>query len=139
MRRSLRDGFELDDDPDRIDVEAVHCFLSNESYWARGRPRATVERLVREASRVIGLYRDGRQVGFARAVSDGTAFAYLADLYVLPKHQRRGLGAELVREMVERAPFTPKRWLLHTADAQGVYERAGFGRPSKWAMERELP
>jgi hypothetical protein len=81
--RSLPEGFELDDDPARVDLDEVHRFLSTEAYWALGRTRETVERLVREAQRVVGLYRDGRQVGFCRAFTDGVAVAYLADVYVL--------------------------------------------------------
>ena len=92
MRRELPDGFELDDDRSRVDVDAVHDYLANESYWAKGRPREVVERLVAEATRVVGLYREGRQVGFARVVSDGEVFAYLADVYVLEEARGRGLG-----------------------------------------------
>jgi ribosomal protein S18 acetylase RimI-like enzyme len=136
MVRELGDGFELDDDPARVDVDAVHRFLACESYWARGRPRETVARLVREAQRVVGLYRDGRQVGFCRAVTDGTAFAYLADVYVLPECRGRGLGVELVREMVENGPYARLRWMLHTADAHALYERFGFRHPDEKAMER---
>src|SRR5918994_3828471 len=101
MRRELPGGYELDDDPTRVDVDAVHDYLANHSYWAKGRSRETVERLIREASRVVGLYHDGRQIGFARTVSDGQSFAYLADVYVLPEYRGRGLGVELVREAVE--------------------------------------
>ncbi len=136
MKRALPGGFELDDDPARIDVDAVHRYLSDESYWAAGRCRATVERLVRQASRVVGLYHGGEQVGFARAVSDGVAIAYLADVYVLREHQRHGLGKELVREMVERGPYAHVRWLLHTRDAHGLYTHAGFGAPDERLMER---
>src|SRR5205085_4691118 len=99
MRRELHDGIELDDDPARVDVDAVHDFLSNHAYWAKGRDRETVEHTVRDASRVVGLYWDGRQVGFARAFTDGVAAVYLADVYVLPELRGRGLGVELVREM----------------------------------------
>ena len=137
MRRELGDGFELDDDPARVDVDAVHRFLSEESYWARGRERATVERLVREASRVVGLYRNDRQVGFARAFTDGVSIAYLADVYVLPEFRGRGLGEELVRETVDGSPFADRKWLLHTADAHGLYAKLGFGAPSERVLERQ--
>jgi GNAT superfamily N-acetyltransferase len=129
VRRELDGGFELDDDRGRVDVEAVHLYLAEESYWARGRPRDVVERLVREAPRIVGLYQDARQVGFARAVTDGVAIAYLADVYVLPEARGRGLGVELVREMVDRGPFAHLRWILHTADAHGLYARFGFAPP----------
>jgi ribosomal protein S18 acetylase RimI-like enzyme len=132
----LPGGFELDDDHSRVDLGELHRFLSTEAYWALGRPRETVERLVREASRIVGLYLDGRLVGFARAVSDGVSFAYLADVYVLPELRGRGLGEELLREAVDGSPFAGVRWLLHTRDAHGLYAKIGFGKPSERLMER---
>ena len=136
MRRPLGNGVQLDDDPARVDVDAVHDFLSNRSYWARGRPRETVERLVREADRVVGLYDGARQVGFARAFTDGTSLVYLADVYVLPEYRGRGLGVELVGEMVERGPYAQLRWILHTRDAHELYRKFGFEEPSERVMER---
>ncbi len=138
MRRELADGFELDDDPARIDVDAVHAFISGESYWGRGRSRERVELAIRGSRRVVGLYRDGEQVGFARAVSDGVIVAYLADVYVLPAYRGRGLGLELVREIVDGEGAGDVRWLLHTADAQGLYAKLGFteDRPTYPLMER---
>lgn len=142
MRRRLADGFELDDDPERVDVDAVHAFISRESYWGRGRARELTERAIRGSSRVVGLYRGGEQVGFARAVSDGAVFAYLADVYVLGAHRGRGLGLALVREIVdgggEQALSSRVRWLLHTADAQALYARLGFTTdpPAYPLMER---
>ena len=90
---------------------------------------------MRQATRVVGLYHQGAQVGFCRAVSDGVSFAYLADVYVLPDHRGRGLGEELVREMVEGSGWNV-RWLLHTGDAHALYRRFGFGDPSPRVMER---
>ncbi len=136
MRTALPGGYELDDDKDRVDAAEVHRFLSTESYWARGRDLPTVERLVRDASRVVGAYEGARQIGFARAVSDDTAFAYLADVYVLPAYRGRGIGTALVREIVEGSSFSNRRWLLHTLDAHGLYAKVGFGPPSELAMER---
>jgi ribosomal protein S18 acetylase RimI-like enzyme len=130
-------GFELDDDRERVDVDALHIFLSEHAYWARGRPRETVERLLREASRVVGLYEGQRQIGFARTVSDGQSFAYLADVYVLPEYRGRGLGLELVREAVDNGPYSDRRWLLHTEDAHALYEKLGFRKPGHKLMERE--
>ena len=128
MRRALGPGIELDDDPARVDVEAVHRFLSEESYWARGRGRERVERALAMSARVVGLYADGRQAGLARVVSDGN-IAYLADVYVLPGLRGRGLGAALVREAIEEGPFAGCRWLLHTRDAHDLYRGLGFAEP----------
>jgi ribosomal protein S18 acetylase RimI-like enzyme len=137
VRRDLGGGYELDDDPGRVDVDAVHAYLSRESYWAEGRTREEVERLVREAQRVVGLYKDGAQIGFCRAVSDGVSFAYLADVYVLEGHRGRGLGLELAREMVERGPYADRKWLLHTRDMKRLYAKLGFGEPGERLMERD--
>jgi GNAT superfamily N-acetyltransferase len=136
-RRALVDGIDLDDDdPARVDVDAVHDFLSNEAYWALGRPRAEVERLLHEADRIVGVYDGHRQIGFARAFTDRMSFVYLADVYVLESYRGRGLGTELVREMVERGKLSHLRWLLHTRDAHALYRRFGFGPPSERVMER---
>lgn len=139
MRRDLGDGFELDDDRARVDVEAAHAYLSGESYWAQGRPIETMVDLVAGAQRVVGLYRGGRMVGFCRALSDEYTIAYLADVYVLDECRGRGLGVELVREMVERGPYAHLRWFLATRDAHGLYQRFGFATPSDRVMERPRP
>ena len=136
MRRRLEDGFELDDDPARIDLQAVHRYLAEKSYWARGRPYADVEQLVWEAARVVGLYRDGRQVGFCRAARCAPGLFYLADVYVLEEYRGRGLGLELVREMVENGSLAGRSWLLHTEDAHALYRRLGFVEPGRKVMER---
>jgi GNAT superfamily N-acetyltransferase len=139
MTRDLGDGFELDDSKERIDLVEVHRFLSGEAYWALGRPRETQDRLVREAARVVGLYKDGRQVGFARAASDGTSFVYLADVYILDEHRGRGLGEEMMREMIERGPFAHLRWMLHTTNMHRLYRKLGFDAPGPKVMERLPP
>ena len=136
MRRQLDDGFELDDDPARVDVAELHRFLSTESYWAKGRRFETVEHLVRESRRVVGLYRGERLAGFCRAVTDGVTVVYLADVYVLPEFRGRGLGVELVREMIEHGPYADRTWMLHTEDAHGLYEKFGFAAPSYKLLER---
>lgn len=137
MRRELPGGFELDDDRGRIDVDAVHEFISTESYWGLGRELEPVQRAVAGSQRVLGLYEGNRQIGFARAISDGATLAYLADVYVLAPYRGRGLGYELVREMVENS-FMGVRWMLNTADAQGLYEKLGFSedKPPYPLMER---
>jgi GNAT superfamily N-acetyltransferase len=92
------------------------------------------------AHRVIGLYApDGSQAGFCRVVSDGITFAYLADVYVLDAHRRRGLGVELVREAVETEPWKSMKWYLATSDAHDLYRRFGFIDPTERALERPPP
>jgi GNAT superfamily N-acetyltransferase len=139
VRRELGEGFELDDDPTRIDRDAVHAYLGGESYWAKGRTRERQDELIDGSHRVVGLYRHGRQVGFARAVDcDAAGFVYLADVYVLEECRGRGLGLALVREIVENGPYAHRRWVLHTRDMHGLYAKLGFGANER-LMERRAP
>jgi GNAT superfamily N-acetyltransferase len=137
--RSLPGGYELDDAKERVDRAEVHRFLSEEAYWATGRARETQDRLIDDASRVVGLYRDGEQVGFCRAFTDGHAVVYLADVYVRSEHRGRGLGEELVREMIDNGPYAHVKWLLHTTDAHPLYRKFGFADPSFKVLERRAP
>jgi GNAT superfamily N-acetyltransferase len=137
VRRELGDAFELDDDPTRIDLDGVHQYLSEESYWAKGRPREEQAAMNAAAARLVGLYRDGTQIGFTRtALVAGMPVAYLYDVYVLREFRGRGLGEELVRETVDRGPYADYRWLLDTTDAHGLYAKFGFAAPSDGLMER---
>jgi GNAT superfamily N-acetyltransferase len=138
VKRDLGDGYEVDDDRARIDRVAVHGYLT-QSYWATGRTRERQDALIDASERVVGLYHEGKQVGFARAVDCfGAGFVYLADVYVLEEHRRGGRGVELVREIVENGPFADRRWVLHTRDAHTLYTRFGFG-PNERLMERAVP
>ena len=139
MRRPLANGLELDDDKSRVDRAEVHRYLCDESYWASGRPRETQDRLIDEATRVVGLYDGERQIGFCRAATDGVSFVYLADVYVLEAYRGRGLGETMVREMVEGTDLTRLKWLLHTSDMHPLYRKLGFGVPNAKVMERLPP
>jgi GNAT superfamily N-acetyltransferase len=136
VKRALGDGYELDDDPTRLDRGAVHSYVSEESYWATGRPRDVMDELIDSAARVVGLYHDGAQVGFSRTISDGYTQSYLADVYVLSDHRGRGLGTQLVRFTVDEGPFAHTKWFLHTDDAHGLYRKFGFDSPGPRALER---
>ena len=131
------EGYELDDDPGRLDRDAIWAFLSGGAYWARWRTRQDVDEQFDAAWRIVGVYgSDGAQVGLARAISDGVATAYLADVYVVPEHRGHGLGVALVEEMIEHGPGADFRWMLHTADAHGLYRRFGFGASDDTYLER---
>ena len=131
------DAYEFDDDPTRIDLDAVWAYLGTDAYWGRWRDRNHVQQQIGSAWRVVACYESGGSlVGFARAMSDGVAVAYLADVYVLDSHRGRGLGTELVRVMVEAGPGREFRWLLHTDDAHGLYRKFGFAPPDRTFLER---
>lgn len=129
MRRALGGGLEIDDDPTRVDLDVVQLYLGDESYWAAGRTRETVDHLVRHAARVLAIYDADALVGFCRVESDEVTFAFLLDVFVLPAYRGRGLGIELVREAVELGPHGDLPWHLGTRDAHELYRRFGFGEP----------
>ena len=111
----------------RIDSKMIHDFLVQNSYWAQDRQFEVTLAAINN-SLCFGLY-DGadRQVGFARIITDYATFAYIADLFVLPQHQRRGLGKWLVHCILECPALSMVRsWELRTADAHGLYSRFGF-------------
>ena len=138
MLSGIGEMFELDDDRDRVDVDALWRFLSRQAYWSRWRTRSDVEHQLAGAWRVVALYErpSGQMIAFARAVSDGIAVAYLADVYIEPRHRGRGLGTALVREMIDGGPGSHLRWMLHTADAHGLYRKLGFREPDAEYLER---
>ena len=130
--------YELDDDPGRIDPDAVWDFLSTQAYWGTDRTRADFAAQLASAWRVVGVYESatGRQVGFARAISDGVAFGYLSDVFILQDARGAGLGKELVATMIDRGPGAAFRWTLHTSDAHDLYRKFGFAAPDDRYMER---
>jgi GNAT superfamily N-acetyltransferase len=130
------DGIEIDDDRARIDVDAVHRFISEQSYWAKGRDRATMVRLIDHATRVVGAYEDGRQIGFARCFSDEVTLAWVNDVYVESTHRGRRVGEDLVRQLIEGSAFPRIRWMLATRDAHSFYAKLGFGTPGPLVLER---
>ncbi len=131
-------NYELDDNRERLDLEAVWNYLSADAYWHRWRRREDVEFQFQNAWRVIGAYVQGGDVlvGFARAVSDGVSDAYLADVYVVPSHRGQGVGGLLIESMVEEGLGARFRWFLSTRDAHELYARYGFGTPDVRVMER---
>lgn len=125
----------------RLDVPFIHNFLSNESYWAVGRNIEVVKRTI-DNSLCFGIYREAEQVGFARVVTDFATFAWLADVFVVPEHRRRGLAKWLMEVILAHPELQGlRRWVLATKDAQSLYAQFGFiplHRPERW-MERPDP
>jgi GNAT superfamily N-acetyltransferase len=125
MSTELPAGFEISTDRARLDVALVHEFLRT-SYWADGRQRTVVERSI-EHSLCFGVYHLGRQVAFARVVSDRAVFAYLMDVFVVPEFRGRGISKALMRAVLDHPDLQNLRmFLLATKDAHGLYERFGF-------------
>jgi GNAT superfamily N-acetyltransferase len=119
--------YSVSTDPARLDVAMIHDYLSNRSYWAPGISRELVERSIRH-SLCFGAYApDGRQVAFARIISDRATFAYLCDVFVLENYQGQGLGKLLMQHIVDHPELQGlRRWMLATRDAHSLYAQFGF-------------
>lgn len=126
----LPPGYEISTDPARLDVAAIHAYLSR-SYWAEGIPLEMVERSL-AGSLCFGLYHQGNQVGLARMITDRATFAYLCDVYVLEDHRGHGLG-EALMEAVHAHPDLQglRRQVLVTRDAHELYRRFGWSGLAK--------
>ena len=118
--------FEVSTERGRLDIDLIHDFLSRSSYWAMGRERDTVERSIQN-SLCFGIYHRGRQVGFARVITDYAVFGYLADVFVIPEFRGRGLSKRLMQAVFEHQDVKSLSLvLLRTRDAGGLYAQFGF-------------
>jgi predicted metal-dependent hydrolase/GNAT superfamily N-acetyltransferase len=120
------DELEISTDRARLDIELIHRFLGEESYWAKNVPREIVERSIAN-SLCFGVYREGKQIAFARVISDFATFAYLADVFVLKEERGKGVSKFLVEYILAHPQLEGlRRFLLATEDAQGLYAQFGF-------------
>ena len=118
--------FEISTDRERMDLDLIHFYLSKESYWAQGRSRDVVTRTIQN-SHCLGIFEAGRQIGFARVVTDYYNHAYIADVFMVKEHRGRGLGKQLVSYILAHPQLQQvQNWALDTRDAQGLYEQFGF-------------
>ena len=135
------ESFSVSSDPSLIDIEHVHRFLSQDSYWAKHVPLEVVRRSV-EGSLSFGLFKDGRQVGFARVITDRATFGYLADVFIDPDRRGLGLSKMLLEEVLAHPDLQGlRRFMLMTSDAHGLYGMFGFTsipEPEKM-MQRHNP
>jgi GNAT superfamily N-acetyltransferase len=133
-------SYEFSTDPGRIDAARVHELVSQHTYWAKGRPREVMDAAI-AGSRPYGVFRrdTGEQVAFARVVTDGVTFAWLADVIVDPELRGQGIGKRLVAGVVDDIePLGLRRTLLRTADAHGLYEQFGWAPVDDEYMWMEL-
>ncbi len=134
-------GIEISTDRSRLDLYAIHRFLSTESYWAQNRLIEQTKTAI-ENSICFGLYDGERQIGFARVVSDCATFAYIGDVFILDEYRGRGLSKWLMEVIISHPDLQNlRRWVLATLDAHGLYEKYDFASlkfPERW-MERTSP
>jgi GNAT superfamily N-acetyltransferase len=136
-----RDEYTISTDRDRLDIRVIHDYISNQSYWGKGRAMEVVERAIANSLN-FGLYQNEQLIGFARVVTDYATFAWVADVFVLPEFRGRGLSKWLMEVMLAHPRLQKfRRWVLSTKDAHSLYARFGFiplHRAERW-MERPDP
>ncbi|WP_321419754.1 GNAT family N-acetyltransferase [uncultured Desulfobacter sp.] len=126
----MKNGFTISTDKNKLDVSAIHDYLSNRSYWGQGRTIEAVRKSI-DNSLCFGVYdKEDHFAGFARVITDYTVFAYLLDLFILECHRKRGLGKCLVDYIVNIEVLKNLRWRLDTKDAHGLYRKFGFREPA---------
>jgi GNAT superfamily N-acetyltransferase len=134
-------NLQISTDRTELDVPLIYRFLSEQSTWAVGISRAVVDRAI-ENSLCFGGYVDGRQVAFARVITDYATFGNLVDMFVIPEYRGRGYSLEIMKAvMVHPSLKTLRRFMLATGDAHGLYEKFGFTPPQRpeTLMERYFP
>lgn len=133
-----KDDFCISTDKQKLDINAIHHFLSTQAYWSLNIPKSTVERSIQN-SLCFGLYLNDKQIGFARVISDCATIAYLGDVYVLEEFRGKGLSKWLMETVTAHPDLQGlRRWILLTGDAHGLYRQFGWkdiADPSRW-MER---
>jgi GNAT superfamily N-acetyltransferase len=127
--------FSISTDKSKLDINAIHDFLSTEAYWSLNIPKETVQTAIGN-SLCFGMYENKKQIGFARVISDFATIAYLGDVYVLEGYRGKGLSKWLM-ETIMRHPNVQglRRWILLTGDAHGLYRQYGWtdiADASKW-------
>jgi GNAT superfamily N-acetyltransferase len=136
---ATKENYIISTDPSKLDIDVVHHYLSEESYWAKGIPRTVVEKSIAN-SLSFGLYFNNEQtfqIGFARLITDKATFAWLADVFILPQHRGKGLSKWLMQTIHAHPEVQGlRRWLLGTKDAHGLYEQFGWTRFTEETLKR---
>ena len=122
-------GYLITTDKSKLQPEAIHKWLSEESYWAKHIPYDLVKRAF-DHSYCIGILKDNEQVGYARLITDYASFAYLADVYVTAPHRGQGLSKQMMQALFDQEWTKQLRSiLLATKEAHGLYTQFGFHAP----------
>ncbi len=138
-----KENYLISTNASKLDIDVIYHYLCEESYWAKGIPRAVVEKSIAN-SLCFGLYYNNEQVGFARVITDKATFAYLGDVFILHEHRGKGLSKWLMQTIHAHPELQGlRRWLLGTRDAHGLYEQVGWTRfnedVSKRFMQKHNP
>jgi GNAT superfamily N-acetyltransferase len=125
-----KDDYCISTDRAKLDINAIHNFLSTQSYWCKNIPFEKVKKSI-DNSLNFGLFYKDQQIGLARIISDFSTMAYLADVYVLPEHRGKGLSKWMMHVVMSHPELQGlRRWMLLTADAHGLYKQFGWTLPA---------
>ena len=140
-REWRRGEYTISTDNQRLNLAIIHDFISNQSYWGRGRRIQTVRRSL-DHSLNFGIFKEDRQVGFARVVTDFATFGWIADVFILEEHRGQGLAKWLMESILSHPQLQGfRRWVLATKDAHELYQKFGFQelrRPERWLERPDL-
>jgi GNAT superfamily N-acetyltransferase len=135
FREYYKNDFCISTNKARLDIPAIHLFLSTQAYWCLNIPIDRVEKAVANSLN-FGVYFEEQQVGFARIISDFSTVAYLGDVYILPAFRGKGLAKWLMQTIMEYPELQGlRRWILSTVDAHGLYKQSGWSPvayPERW-------
>jgi len=130
LHEIIIDSFLYSDNKELLDANAIHKYLSEESYWAQSIPKEIVLKAI-NGSVCFGAYDNGLQIAFARVITDGATFGYLADVYVLESYRKKGVSKNLIKLIMSYPAFLGlRRFMLATKDAHSLYEKYGFKKLS---------
>lgn len=138
LLEETKDGFLLSTDKSKLDLTSIHDYLSNRSYWAKGVPFDVVKKAA-ENSICFGIYENGKQIGYARVITDMATIAYIGDVYIHEDYRRIGLSKWLMECIMKHPELQSlRRWILLTKDAHGLYHKYGFKEPEDFSLYMEL-
>ena len=130
-----KNQFSISTDKSKLDIDSIHDFLSTKAYWCLNIPKEKVQIAI-ENSLCFGVYDAGKQVGFARVISDFSTIAYLGDVYILEEYRGKGLSKWLMETIMNHEDLQGlRRWILLTGDAHELYRQYGWTNiadPTKW-------
>lgn len=134
-------GYFISTKKDLLQIDIIHSFLCNNSYWAKGIHKELVVEAIRNSQLCYGVYNSetNQQVGFARVVTDFVCFSWLADVFILPAYRGKGLSKWLMEMIVKHPKLKGTRFMLVTQDAHTLYEQYGFEKitePEKFMMRK---
>lgn len=137
----LNKEYNISTDKAKLNIHIIHDFISNHSYWGKGRSFDVVKKSI-DNSMSFGVYYKNEMIGFARVVTDYATFGWIADVFILPDHQGKGLSKWLMEIILSHPELKAfRRWVLATKDAHELYRKFGFrqlNKPNRW-MERPDP